>query len=360
MKPSGDFAALEGLELGAYQWIATADEDFEPFALTELAAVDPGGVARRLAPGLFLVDGARSFVEVVAAWAVAPPIFVRHICPVQATVRLRGDVPDLAVLDATVAAEIAPYLGTGASFSVQTRIFGTQELKPFDVNQLLAARIEEMTGLLLDVRAPEQVLSVVIVAEGNGPVAYVGASATAHNLSDWAGGVRRFAREEGQISRAEFKLLEALEVFGLELAPRGSVLDLGAAPGGWTRVLRGLEQYVTAVDPAELDARLTGDRGVRHKRITAESYLAQGPDMFDAIVNDMRQDARDSARLMVAYAPYLYPHGWALMTVKLPAVKRRAIVDQALAILRTGFEIAGARQLFHNRSEITVVLRPRR
>jgi 23S rRNA (cytidine2498-2'-O)-methyltransferase len=93
--------------------------------------------------------------------------------------------------------------------------------------------------------------------------------------------------------------------------------------------------------------------------MTAELYLADDPDMFDVIVNDMRMDARDSARLMVRYAKLLYAHGWALMTVKLPEQKREPILDHAFAILREAYTIAGARQLFHNRSEITVWLQPK-
>jgi 23S rRNA (cytidine2498-2'-O)-methyltransferase len=217
----------------------------------------------------------------------------------------------------------------------------------------------EQFGLALDVRQPEQVISVGVRNDaGKPPIFYVGASLTRHNLSDWAGGMRRFAREEGQISRAEFKLLEAIEVFGLELPARGTALDLGAAPGGWTRVLRSFEQYVTAVDPGELDPRVAKDRGVRHKRMTAEAYLDSDPDPFDIIVNDMRMDGRDSARLMTSYARLLYPHGWALMTLKLPEQRREPILDHAFSILRNRYIIAGARQLFHNRSEITVWLRP--
>lgn len=53
---------------------------------------------------------------------------------------------------------------------------------------------------------------------------------------------------------AEFKLLEALEVFGIVLPSHGVALDLAAAPGGWTRVLRRAGEYVTAIDPGELDA----------------------------------------------------------------------------------------------------------
>jgi 23S rRNA (cytidine2498-2'-O)-methyltransferase len=219
--------------------------------------------------------------------------------------------------------------------------------------------LAEISGATLDVRHPRQVVSVICVGHAQGGTAYLGVSATTHNLSDWAGGMRRFAREEEQVSRSEFKLLEAIEVFGLDLAPRGVALDLGAAPGGWTRILRRHALYVTAVDPGDLDPRLAGDRGVRHKRMSAEAYLANAPDHFDVIVNDMRMDARDSARLMVAYAPQLYAHGWALMTLKLAETKRRTALDHAFAILQEAYTIAGARHLFHNRSEITVYLRPK-
>jgi 23S rRNA (cytidine2498-2'-O)-methyltransferase len=67
-------------------------------------------------------------------------------------------------------------------------------------------------------------------------------------------------------------------------------------------------------------------------------------------------DARDSARLMVRYAPYLYPHGLALMTLALPKNGRATVLDHSFNILREAYQIANARHLFHNRSEITVHL----
>jgi 23S rRNA (cytidine2498-2'-O)-methyltransferase len=243
------------------------------------------------------------------------------------------------------------------------------------VNNALAEEVATKVGAPLDVRNPAQVLSVVCAevsaallrtmfelpsAPKLAPVALLGVSPATANLSSWAGGLRRFAREEGQISRAEFKLLEALEVFAITLPPHGTALDLGAAPGGWTRVLRQRGQYVTAVDPGELDPRLRDDKAIRHRRMTAEDYLRSEPDLFDVIVNDMRMDARDSARLMVAYARFLYPHGVAIMTLKLPEAHRTPVVEHALQLLRQAFDVVGARQLFHNRSEITVALRPLR
>ena len=136
-------------------------------------------------------------------------------------------------------------------------------------------------------------------------------------------------------------------------------LDLGASPGGWSRILRRKGQYVTAVDPALLDPRLAEDQAIRHLRMTAEHYLADEPDTFDLIVNDMRMDARDSARLMVGYARQIYPGGAAIMTLKLPEEGRATVVEHAWEILEEAYTIVGARQLFHNRSEITLYLAPK-
>lgn len=293
--------------------VLTTNPDFADLALAE---VDEADVTSRsmemLEPGVYLLDLAESFWDLAEQWRNHPPIFVRHICPIQLVFPLQKSDLDLPQLSAAVRVEFGALLEPQIAFSVQSRTLCELPYKRFDINNSLAAALQEATGAQLDVRAPQQILSVVCAevaldeeSATTCGVALVGLSLASHNLSDWAGGMRRFAREDGQVSRAEFKLLEALDVFQITLPPRGVALDLGAAPGGWTRVLRKLEQYVTAVDPAELDPRVKADRSVRHKRITAEAYLANEPDQFDLIVNDMRIDARDSARLMNAYAEQL-------------------------------------------------------
>ena len=335
--------------------ILTADPSFASMAQDEVRRAAPILDFLELAPGIFLTQIDGEFLDLAEAWRVTPPIFVRHICPVQVEFYLGGVAEDVLGLADTVADEIVPLVEADWPFSVQTRILDDQPYKPFDVNNTLAQVIIDRTGAPLDVRQPQQILSVVCTAE----MAYLGVSLTAHNLSDWAGGTRRFAREKEQISRAEFKLLEALEVFDIDLPARGVALDLGASPGGWSRILRQKGQYVTAIDPALLDPRLSEDQAVRHLRVTAESYLADEPDTFDLIVNDMRMDARDSARLMVDYAKQIYPGGAAIMTLKLPEEGRATVIEHAWELLETAYTIVGARQLFHNRSEITLYMLPK-
>ena len=347
--------------------ILTAEADFLDLALAELHKAAPDAQTTPLADGVLLVTSSRSFFDLAEEWRLAPPIFVRHICPVQEIVPLRNQLnTDIAILCQHITETILPLVDPDLPFSVQTRVLADLPYKPFDLNTPLA-EILSSGGAPLDVRNPQQILSVVCAAGSaqadatrNTPVAYLGLSLALNNLSNWAGGVRRFAREEGQVSRSEFKLLEALEIFKIKLPARGVALDLGASPGGWTRVLRQKDQYVTAVDPGDLDPRIAADRGVRHKRMTAEQYLADEPDQFDLIVNDMRMDARDSARMMVAYARQLYRHGLVIMTLKLPEQNRQPIIDHAFKLLQEAYAIAGARQLFHNRSEITVYLRLKR
>ncbi|MBX3052256.1 MAG: hypothetical protein KF753_12310 [Caldilineaceae bacterium] len=364
------------------QLILTCDPDFNDLALDEFRRDSVYGVpVAELAPGVWLAECDDGFWGLAESWQAKPPIFVRHICPVDAVWPLTATQDDVSVLATLAESDFAAVLEAGLSYSVQTRVLDkTLPYRPFDLNIALSGTLTEATGAVVDVREPEQVLSVVCArldegallriafhpspttnsGQQTGQLAFLGLSPTYLNLSDWAGGVRRFAREEGQISRAEFKLLEALEVFRIDLPPRGVALDLGAAPGGWTRVLRQKEQFVTAVDPAELDPRLADDNAVRHKGMTAEEYLADEPDEFDLIVNDMRMDARDSARLMVSYAGQLYRHGLALMTFKLPGTDRKRIIEHAFGILGQRYEVLGARQLFHNRSEITVALTGKR
>ncbi|NJN43361.1 MAG: methyltransferase domain-containing protein [Anaerolineae bacterium] len=201
---------------------------------------------------------------------------------------------------------------------------------------------------------PEQILSVTLTPTE----AFLGLSLAHENLSDWAGGERRFKREAGQISRAEFKLLEALETFKLQLPSDGLALDMGAAPGGWARLLAEHGLHVIAVDPAELDPRVETLPNVTHIRATVENYLpAREP--FDLILNDMRMDARDSARVMLTAANFLKPGGFVVMTLKLPEKGTEDVAQAALKILKKDFSIIGARQLFHNRGEVTVALKQR-
>ncbi len=284
--------------------------------------------------------------------ADAAPIFVRHLHPVHHHVYLSGLRADLDILAGELQ-PVLPLVDTARSFSVQTRLVGRGERDygAFDVNTRLA-QILQSHGATLDVRRPEQVLSVVCSQERG----YLGFSPAAENLGSWAGGVRRFKRRPEQISRAEFKLLEALELFALRLPAQGQVLDLGAAPGGWSRIMleRGLR--VTAVDPAALDSRLAGHPGLEHIRKRIQDF-DPGHRRYEVILNDMRMQPGESIRTMRIANKWLRSGGLAILTLKLTAGGYHlAEVRAWLAELGQTYAIMAARQLFHNRNEVTVAL----
>ena len=103
--------------------------------------------------------------------------------------------------------------------------------------------------------------------------------------------VRR-AREEGYRSRAAFKLTEILEKDKL-LRPGMTVVDLGAAPGGWSQVLSqrlGEKGRVIALDVLDMEpvrnvtflqADFTTDAGLAALRSALDGRMA------DLVVSDM-------------------------------------------------------------------------
>jgi 23S rRNA (cytidine2498-2'-O)-methyltransferase len=354
-------------------FLVTSSDEFENAARAELRRYDSKlKLGDSLEPGLFLVSSQLNWDDFAAIVGQEPPIYARHLFPVHATVALTRTETDLDQLAGAV--EQLPRLAElveDTPFSVQARLFEEIEgqalsypYTPFAIKERLAAVIGQKTGAVENIREPVEILSVV----GSQGKAYLGLSPAELNLSGWPGGMRRLAKRDAQISRAELKLQEALEVFEVELPTGGEALDLGAAPGGWTRLLLEAGLRVTAIDPADLDPRLQKYAGqLSHYRGHAERFLQNALadksrlGSYAVLVSDVRMDASMAAHLMVNYAPLLAPDGLAITTLKLPhesaKLKPAHLVEQALSILRQTYPRLRARQLFHNRSEITVLLR---
>lgn len=339
--------------------LLSCDPESEAYALAELRDYYPGLPVEWLDAGLALAVPPDGFTAFATVTADALP-FVRHIAPVQTTLPLTATPDDLPALrDAALA--LADRLDPAAHFSVQSHILADGRLpyRRVTVNETLSDALSAATGAVMECRNPAQVLTVLCTPTRG----YLGISPTVLNRSAWFGGMQRFREEEGQISRAEFKLLEAWTLFPVPLASGGLALDMGAAPGGWTSVLRLKGLRVVAVDPAELDRRLRGDGGIQHLRRRVEEYLPIAP-AFAVIVNDMRMDIAESVRLMCAAAEHLRAGGSGVITLKLPRSGTNVAevlesVRGAVARLAEKYRVVGVRQLYHNRSEVTVVLASR-
>jgi len=323
-----------------YRSVFTFSAESEELAFNELCGLSVQFIMR-LDKGVVLFGHDQSFF--LLSEEVKKLIFIRHIFPVDGEFDLDGDVFErlgthlsgyLESLDIALPVSVQVRSAGGDSRGFKAKIINFFTDRGYDYSQ----------------SQPVNIISVFLTEKK----LYIGASNAAENLSGWAGGARHYAYRGDTFSRAEFKLLEAIELSGLELKSGQRALDLGAAPGGWTKVLSERGLCVTAVDPAEIE--YTGE-GVVHFKGLADEFFRQSNNVFDIIVNDMRMDVLMSASAMLKAADILFSGGFAVMTFKLPQKKPMGLIKKGFSILKERYDIVFARQLFHNRSEITLVLR---
>lgn len=306
----------------------------------------------RVGPDVGLIASATPIVgDVAAACARRPLVFIRHL-----TGRVRQVPRDEATDMDAVGEAVAAVAGgrTGTELALQVWATGSAGLgyRSGELYQHLAADLSRR-GLSVTRTGTPVVLSCCAAADG----VHIGLNRARDSLSDWPGGRMRLARDEAQVSRAEFKLEELFQTFPLSLPAAGLAVDLGASPGGWTRVLRQRGMVVWAVDPGDLDPRVAGDAGVHHARTTAGEFF-RGTDLrFDLAVNDMRMDPARSCEVMVDAAARLRPGALAVVTLKTGTQRAVETVRRSLGQLDPAYEVLHARQLHHNRHEVSVVLR---
>lgn len=98
------------------------------------------------------------------------------------------------------------------------------------------------------------------------------------------------AREEGYLSRASYKLKQILEEHWI-IEEGDTVVDLGAAPGGWSQVALeevGPEGHVIAVDKRPVEAEgVTVVRGDIEETATLRRISEAADLSVDAVISDM-------------------------------------------------------------------------
>ncbi|MEU8225484.1 SAM-dependent methyltransferase [Kribbella sp. NPDC048915] len=296
---------------------------------------------QRVGAELGRMDGP-SVREVAAACDTGRIMFVRHL-----TVEIASfeELPPEHELAALVLGELPEY-PKALAVQAWTDGAGTGGSSYHRLEEALTGR-----GVTVTRAGQEYVVSCV----GTRKAVLLGLNRREDSLSDWPGGRMRLARGEERVSRSEFKLEEAIATFGLELPAHGKAVDLGASPGGWTRILRRHGQEVWSVDPGSLDPRLRGDRRIHHEATTAGRFFAANTVRFDVVVNDMRMDQVTSARMMLDAADHLRRGGLAIVTLKGGGRNPLDGARRGLQVLGERYDVLHARQLHHNRNEITVI-----
>ena len=338
-----------------HEIIFTTNAENEEIALNEIKKLSPSAkLIKRFKKGICLVNIDESFTQFYDKLNGKNLIFIRHIFPVHSITNHHNstDVIENFVVNEFLDSEMSDVSDKSKSFSVQCRVFSDEsDLTPAKISKNISDLIISQ-GYTLNVSEPYQIISVLL----DNSDFYIGYSLSKHNISDWNGGNIKFAKDENVISRAEFKLLEAIVSFDLKKYLKNTAVDLGASPGGFTKILCDYCDKVYAVDPAVLDERVLKNKKVIHKKMTSQQFFRENNEQFNCITNDMKMDMYDSIDIIIDSHEYLEKDGIIIMTLKLPKNNQMKKVNKGLEILNKKYTILYARQLFHNRSEITVVL----
>ncbi len=179
-------------------------------------------------------------------------------------------------------------------------------------------------------------------------------------------GIHRLKMPGDAPSRSTLKLEEALHTFITTEQQRQFIkagmraVDLGAAPGGWSWQLVQRGMLVTAIDNGPLADSLVQTGLVEHLR--ADAFHWQPSKAVDWLVCDMVERPQQVSRLIGRW--FVRRHCmYSIFNLKLPMSKRYPCVVECLTLIQQTLDDAGipfdlaARQLYHDREEITVFLR---
>ena len=216
-------------------------------------------------------------------------------------------------------------------------------------------------GLLTD--KPNAKLPRLHITFVDGTHAFVSVADT-RDSAPWPLGIPRLKLLPEAPSRSALKLEEALMTL-LDADERERLVkagmkaaDLGAAPGGWTWVLTRQHMKVSSIDNGPLRQHVLDTGLVEHLR--ADGFHWQPEQPLDWMVCDMVEQPRKVAERMATWLR----EGWckhAIFNLKLPMKKRW---DETALCLELFAQQAGkpllirAKQLYHDREEITVFVTP--
>ena len=189
--------------------------------------------------------------------------------------------------------------------------------------------------------------------------------ASAENSAADTMGIARLKMPRAAPSRSTLKLEEAIHWFLTDTQQEKyikngmTVVDLGAAPGGWTWQFVQRSCLVTAIDNGPMQKELMQTGMVEHLQTDAFTYAPKKK--VDWLVCDMAERPLHVSRLIARW--FVNGHcGNAIFNLKLPMKKRLASVQECLQLIHQQLDDAGiehsirAKQLYHDREEITVCI----
>jgi 23S rRNA (cytidine2498-2'-O)-methyltransferase len=174
----------------------------------------------------------------------------------------------------------------------------------------------------------------------------------------WPGGVPPIASPARPISRAYFKIVEALEWSELPVAAGDRCVEIGSSPGGSCLALLERGLLVTGIDPAEMDAEVLAHPNFTHVRARAKDVKRSAFRdcrwlVIDAnVAPNYTLDTLDGVLTQAGARPEGLVLTLKLTNPKL-AEKLPAIAER---LRRYGYRRVRMRQLAFNRQEVCAIV----
>ncbi len=202
-------------------------------------------------------------------------------------------------------------------------------------------------------RGRQKILDCIVMDSGQW---WIGTHCMSTVPSRYAGGIIPVKTPEVAISRAYYKINEAIAWSRFPLRRGQQCLDLGSAPGGASQALldRGLD--VLGIDPAAMDSRVLAHPRFRHLKMRGAGIKRRGLAGFQWLISDMNvapQFTLDAVQDIVTH-PQVHVKGM-LLTIKLLDWDLADQIPEYLNRVRSwGYRDVRARQLVGNRQEICI------
>jgi 23S rRNA (cytidine2498-2'-O)-methyltransferase len=171
----------------------------------------------------------------------------------------------------------------------------------------------------------------------------------------WSGGQRRMADDPAAPSRSYLKVEEAYGVLGREPASNESVVDLGAAPGGWSFSAARRGARVIAIDNGPLKGGALAHPQIEHRREDAFRFRPAAGEVFDWFFCDLVEEPHHVLRTLVER---WLAERWCrrfVVNLKFGRADAIALLAETRATLAPHCERLVVRHLFHDREEFTMV-----
>lgn len=347
-----------------YRYLAIADTRFEKEAVKELSKFANSYSIERYS-GISVISLYASTKQEISAGSL---VFVDFVMSVEKECKT-------GIEEIEACAE--ELLEKGISFALEVRSIDAHFGERAKEIEVKVGRALEAKGYAANLASPQKKVYVLIFAD--------------RALLGFGEGLIDVLRKENKsgikvINRAEYKLAEAFDFFGISLQKGARALDIGAAPGGWSHYLLSLGANVVAIDKALLAEPLLSKavvfaRSGELERLRSMGIEANGIDSydpgidaelvfiksgieeleaeklgrFDLVCIDANIEPKKSAEIACKVAGALKDGAYLIMTAKLVSMNVERRMQEVLQVLGRCYKGIKFKKLPRNRKELTVM-----